>query len=188
MKFTGTESYVETDGSSLSVMDFRFAREAVLTTADDGFYFSSTDESDIGFYSLDGDLQRLARLARPHRPLTAAAVERVKEERLEGMEGMREGLRQTTQAMLDNLPFPESMPSFSEILVDVEGNLWVKDYQAWRTDPPRWFVFDPTGRLLGELSMPVGFQVHQVGSDYVLGHRTDDLGVEYVELHRLEKG
>jgi hypothetical protein len=117
--------------------------------------------------------------------VTTADVERVKEER---MEGMPEGLRQMTQAMLDNLPFPETMPSFSKIIVDAEGNLWAMDYRAWSTDPSLWFILDRSGRLLGELSMPVGFEVHQIGSDYVLGRRTDDVGVEHVELYPLQKG
>lgn len=182
--FPGTESYVETNGSSLNIMSFKFARSSVVTAAGNGFHFSSADESEIESYSLDGRPQRLIRWVRAARPVTPADVERWKRER---MAGMPEGLRQMTQAMVDHLPFPETMPSLSEVRVDTEGNIWAQDYQAWDTDAPRWFVFGRDGQLLGDLSMPVGFRVYQIGSDYVLGRRIDELEIEHVDVYSLEK-
>ena len=50
-----------------------------------------------------------------------------------------------------------------------------------------WTVFDPAGRMLGELSTPPRFQVIQIGDDYVLGVWKDDLDVEHVRLYALAK-
>jgi hypothetical protein len=48
-------------------------------------------------------------------------------------------------------------------------------------------VFDRDGRYLGTVETPAGFYVHQIGADFVLGRWLDELDVEYVSMHRLEK-
>jgi hypothetical protein len=50
-----------------------------------------------------------------------------------------------------------------------------------------WTVFDPEGRYLGDLTVPAGFNVFEIGPDVIIGRWTDDLDVEYVRLYRIEK-
>lgn len=47
---------------------------------------------------------------------------------------------------------------------------------------------DPEGRLLGQIDLPYRFTVYEIGSDYVLGRRVDELDVEHVELYGLNTG
>jgi hypothetical protein len=46
-------------------------------------------------------------------------------------------------------------------------------------------VFGPEGRWLGLARSPKGVQPLEIGADYLLGLRRDDLGVEHVELYDL---
>lgn len=41
---------------------------------------------------------------------------------------------------------------------------------------------------MGTQCLPEGFTPHQVGDDFVLGVRKDDLGVERVVLYGLDRG
>jgi hypothetical protein len=71
---------------------------------------------------------------------------------------------------------------------DDAGNLWVQEYGLTQDDRPLdWSVFDRAGRFLGEVEMPAGFGVHQIGDDFVLGRWTDELEVEYILMYGIVK-
>jgi hypothetical protein len=74
------------------------------------------------------------------------------------------------------------------IHVDGDLNLWVKECVRVGDRASRWSVFGADGELLGVLEMPPGLEPLDIGPDYVLGLRRDDLGVEYVQLHSLHRG
>jgi hypothetical protein len=48
-------------------------------------------------------------------------------------------------------------------------------------------VFDPDGRWLGDLDLPRGLRVDEIGADYIAGVERDTLGVEYVKVYRVVK-
>jgi hypothetical protein len=166
-------------------MSYPFARSPVTATWANDFYYSSTDAPEVALYSLGGQLRRLVRLPRPDRPVTGDVIERLKQERLASVSDER--FRPGIEALFAKLPFPETMPSYSSLKVDPDGNLWAAEYQVPGTGQPLWFVFNSSGRFLGEVAMPTGFNVYQIGRDFVLGRRTDELGVERVEIYPLGK-
>jgi hypothetical protein len=51
----------------------------------------------------------------------------------------------------------------------------------------QWDVVAPDGRWLGSIALPEGFRPFEIGSDYVLGSRVDELGVERLVLFGLIK-
>jgi hypothetical protein len=64
----------------------------------------------------------------------------------------------------------------------------VADYRPLFHPPARrWTVFDADGHHLGEVLMPEGLDVHQIGDDFVLGRWIDSLEVEHVRMHELRK-
>ena len=83
--------------------------------------------------------------------------------------------------------YPEFKPALDDLLVDAEGNIWARSYRVDPSGPGEWSVFDPAGRWLGQVEMPPGLDVAEIGSDYVAGVWVDELGVEYVRLYALEK-
>lgn len=54
-------------------------------------------------------------------------------------------------------------------------------------EPQTWGVFDPCGAWLGTVEVPHNLDIQGIGLDYVLGVVTDDLGVERVEMYRLQR-
>jgi hypothetical protein len=63
----------------------------------------------------------------------------------------------------------------------------VLDYAHPGSDERRWTVFSPEGRALGSVVTPPGLRVLEIGRDYVLGVWQDELDVEYVRMHRLDR-
>lgn len=90
---------------------------------------------------------------------------------------------------LAELQMPLTKPPYSALLVDALGHLWVEEYRH-RSDPrpATWRVFAHNGRWLGTVRLPPEFVVQEIGVDYVLGVRTDELGVQTVEAYELTRG
>ena len=86
------------------------------------------------------------------------------------------------------MSYPETMPVFGRMLVDAAGHLWVQDYAAEYLERPiDWSVFDPDGRLIARVTVPVRFRITQIGEDWVLGVQRDEMDVQYVRVHRLAR-
>ena len=85
-----------------------------------------------------------------------------------------------------SIPFPELVPAFDQVLMDLDGHLWMREYQL-NENPLRVLVFGNAGRWLGTVQLPEGGQITDVGSDYVLGVWTDALGIETVRMYGLAK-
>jgi hypothetical protein len=91
------------------------------------------------------------------------------------------------ERVFSEAPVRSTMPVYSGLLVDLEGNVWVRDYLPEPAPATSWQVFDPEGRWLGAVELIAGLEVTEIGPDYVLGVLRDDYEVEYVRLHRLVK-
>jgi len=85
------------------------------------------------------------------------------------------------------MPLVEAFPAFASVRVDRLGYLWVREYRLPGEQHRLWTVFDPEGRILGLVEMPGSFSVEEIGEDYILGTRDDDLGIEYVESWPLDR-
>ena len=87
-----------------------------------------------------------------------------------------------------DMPLVDSYPAFAEILADLAGHLWVREYRASGAADPAWAVHDSEGRIRGLVETPADLEVFEIGEDYVLGLGRDELGVEYVQLWALSRG
>ena len=87
------------------------------------------------------------------------------------------------------VPLPETYPAYAAAMSDLADHLWVREFSLPGEEPgnPVWTVFDPDGQVLGYVETPAGLQIFEIGEDYILGHATDDLGVEYVQVWSLER-
>ena len=79
------------------------------------------------------------------------------------------------------LPVPDQMPYFLALLTGREA-IWIK------TDLNNtWEILGDTGMVVGSVGLPASFQPFDVSNDFVVGVAQDDLGVETVQVFRLER-
>ncbi len=83
------------------------------------------------------------------------------------------------QQLLTRLP-PPVPPIIREVHADGNGRFWVRG-----TPPTSWTVYSAAGAALGKVILPVGFEVYQVGSDYVVGKRLIEDDIEQVQVLRI---
>ncbi len=87
-----------------------------------------------------------------------------------------------------SITMPEFLPATRDLLVDATGNVWVQHYPRASSPNVPWTIFSPEGRRLATISMPVAFEVYEIGADYVLGRYIDpDEQIPEVRLYRLVK-
>jgi hypothetical protein len=174
------------DQTIMSGVMYMFGPWAREAPTDSTMWYGPGDRFEIREIAFDGTVRRLIRLDRPATPVTESDIAAFKESVVERVRGTRS--EEITNRRLAEAQFAAEFPAHYELMVDADNNLWVQDYQAFNTRNPRtWTVFAPDGRFLGNVVIPAGVFVHEIGSDYILGKWTDELDVEYVVLHRLDK-
>jgi hypothetical protein len=89
--------------------------------------------------------------------------------------------------MFREAPIPELHPAIGSIYADASGFLWVEEYRLPGEETRATTIFDPEGKMVGSVVLPSGFQVSEIGVDYLLGRAVDDLGVEYLRLYSLTR-
>lgn len=149
----------------------------------DGLILGEGKEFEFEKRRFDGSRVRVVRWNGERRPVTPEVVEQY----IDHLTGQTDdpNARRQARAWVEKVPVPDHMPTYSAVQVDALGYAWVEQYRPPWEDTPRWSVFDPEGEWLGELSAPTGFRIDEIGEDYLLGVRRDDLGVERVTMFRL---
>lgn len=182
-QFVQGQHYIEVDDRGMSSIGLPFARRSATATGADRFYFGTSESYEIQAFRPDGQLEALIRRVHETLPVRPEDLSNYIRERQRYVSG--ENARRRMEAMFRGLPIPATMPAHGDMLLDVEGNLWVEDYQPAGTERPRWAVFSGGGRWLGTVELPARFEPFQIGVDFILGQRVDELDVQYLEVYRL---
>ena len=183
--YSGSEQIFRTGRTQIVHVNARpFGRNAILTTSENSLYVGTQDSYEIRVVSNLDTLRTLVRLKRDNTPVTQGHIDRYKSARLANVHSRERAAR---EAQLDSLPWPETMPAYSAILVDTEGNLWVADHRPFGVEQPVWNVFDPSYHLLGSVETPLRLTIFDIGSDYMLGSWRESDGTESIRVYGLEK-
>jgi hypothetical protein len=166
-----------------------FGRVQVAAIMGDRIVLGSNDGFELGVYTPDGALERLVRVRTEPRPVSDAMLEANARERLASLETLRnQELRPLMERSMKETPHAATLPFYRQFMGDDAGNLWVLKYEAPGEPPGDWTIFDPEGRMLGDLTVPESFRPLHIGADFVLGVWSDELDVERVQMYGLEKG
>ena len=164
-----------------------FARRVVYFPSRSGLYVGASKDLEIQRFRTDGVLDRL--IFASHRSLVLTDEHRDLFEDYERGRLAESASPEELERALAAVEFPETVPPYSQLLVDSEDHLWVRDYKIRGTPGPEvWSVFAPEGQLLGTLKTPERLEVQQIGVAFILGIWTDELDVSYVRMYRLKRG
>jgi hypothetical protein len=182
--FPGREVHLALEGNRMVMGTPLFGRTLSRAVADARIWVGDQSSFEIGGYEADGTPSVLTRVVRAdlsiaQQDLDAVLADRLREVQPERRPGMR--------AFLEEAERPQTRPAYGAFLVDQEDHLWVAVYDVLGRPAPAWYVFAPDGRWLGTVVMPGRFRLLQVGDSWVLGVSRDELDVEYVRLHALQR-
>jgi len=138
----------------------------------------------IELWSPDGRLDRVILRRDGRRAPTSEEVAKADE----ALREFARGDEALANRFVAEVPTPDSLPAVADLAMGEEGDLWVRrTLRSEIAGEATWDVFDSRGQLLGEVTLPGGFTPHEIGQDYVLGVRLDELFVPYVEMYALRR-
>lgn len=169
--------------------DAPFGRVTSFSARGSRVFMATGDSHEISVHGQAGSLEMLIRRTMEPIPVTPEMIakDRDRREREEQAHLEESNVEPRVMRMIAELPYPEVLPPYGTTLADSEGNLWVEEFRMSAEEPCEWSVFDADGVWLGRLTLPDGLEVFEIGSDYILGKRIDELEVEHVDLYELVK-
>lgn len=186
-RFPGMQWYADAPGGSGRVQAVPLGVNTIAAVADSLFYVGTGESYQLIGYGRDG--RPVTSVRKPHRPVSVTEEDR--DAFLGGVVhvGGTARDREERARMLANARFPGALPPYTSALVDPAGNLWVREPQRPSVRPERsqWSVFDPAGRWVATIRGPGRFKAFQVGTDWILGTRTDSADVERVLIYHVQK-
>jgi hypothetical protein len=176
-------------------MNMPYGATGGLTFRNDRILLTRPDRNEITVLDRDGQIVMTAYGATPLQPVTEAMREEFRDASI-----ARDPSRQAEiREYFAGTTFPEVVPAFAGIFTSLDGHMLVLDYEVEsalftylpsfppRTDPRRFTLYDPDGVLKGKFEVPRNFGISEIGSDYILGITTDELGVQRASLHSLTR-
>lgn len=94
--------------------------------------------------------------------------------------------RNEPDGVVEQDELPEHQPFYNFLLVDAAGYLWVAQEGLDHTPAARYEIFNPDGSYHGVFELPP-MLIDQVGVDYIVGRRLDELGVERIVILPLSR-
>jgi hypothetical protein len=176
---------------------YPYGAVSVRAVTDRDLYVARGDAFEIRRYNSAGDLDRIVRRAFAKQVVS-------EEDRAEYREWSLSRMRSSPYASSHNLKrarrrletahFAQTAPALSAILIDEGDYLWAEEFRWFgRTErpptvrPAYWSVFDSSGVWLGNVEMPLGFILHAVGPDRVLGFMIDVDGINEIYAFPLDR-
>jgi hypothetical protein len=149
-RFPAIDRYIRTTATGMTVVIAVFAQSTYSTTYGASWFFATNEGYVIDELDGEGNLLRSIRRAVVPIEVTGAMIDREIEALLSGMEEVRKML----SPLYAEMPKPQVLPSYSGLEVDAGGNLWVRQYSTVADPVYVWTVFDPSGRMLGDVELP----------------------------------
>ena len=159
------------------------ARATTLAMSHDRIWVGTADSASVRSYGLDGRSARSIPAGVAGRRTTPAHYEAAVDAILASAPPQA---RDRMRPVMMEWRAPSTLPPYSAIRTDTEGNLWVV------SSPPGSSAVElrasaPDGRTLGDLRIDLPLTVFEIGRDYVLGTYEDAGGEPHVVLLRLRR-
>jgi hypothetical protein len=163
-----------------------FGRDMHVAVGAERIAVGSSDDYDVSVFDATGRLATRIRSTRPSLPVTAAEMDQWRT----ALEGGHPPFidAATWRSLMAQIPARETHPAFSALAIDSRQHIWVAEPRTSTESGLEWTVFASTGEPAATLVTPSGFELIEIGDDYVLGRFRDEEGVERIDLYELRRG
>lgn len=168
-----------------------FGRSTDVSTTPSGFIVADNGSWEIREYDAAGKLTNAVRRDVPAQPVATGDVDeyrRTFEEVMKRDKAMPPEL--VTQLIADSKTAPHGsmLPVFLGARKGLDGTTWVRHYDLLEKAPSETFsVFEPSGRYLGDVTLPDDTKLAAVGADYILLIESTSEGGPVIRRHPLMK-
>ncbi len=162
-----------------------FGRKLLAAADDSVVVVAATADWELWIYPPNGGLPRIIRVDLPRRAVNAATRREYRERVLRDVRD-EYGKREWTMLSNDDV-FPREYPAFDLLLLDREGNIWVRETVSRADSLAQWSILDRTGLPLARIRLPSSFTPFDIAHDRIAGVWVDSLGGEQVQVWSLSR-
>lgn len=156
-----------------------------FAAGDSTYWVGTARHHEVTRYDAAGAPRLVVRWVGEPAPVPPEAVEQYNERQLAAESNENE--RRRTRVIQQGRPPAEYLPVYDSLAVDRTSALWVRRFGFPWSAEAEWIVFGSDGIAVGRLTAPRGFQLFDIGEDYILGLEKDELDVEHVRMYDLIK-
>lgn len=160
-----------------------FGEDLRIAPGSELVYVGSTRNPTVRVVSpLDGAEIRSITLPLRARPPSVADIERVRRRYIDRVPPQ---LRAVATSYVDAIPWPDSMPLYSNLLVAADGRLWVQAYRAPTDEVQEWLIFNPAGVHVAVVTLDSRAEVMDAGANFVVTRVTDEMDLQEIRAYGL---
>ena len=188
-RFPGHEHLIHTGKGSVSAGSLPFGKDLHVLVHNSRVYVGTADGPELLVLGTDGRVERVVRWTAASVPVTPADIEAYTEAVSQDFGPGQEERRDRYLLRLKETPFPKWKPAYAGLLAGPGGSIWVRRYsEPDRSAPTDFEVFDSTGRWLGGVRMPSGFDPARITAGAVIGIWRDENDIPHIRVYRLNPG
>lgn len=162
-----------------------FGRGLLVGSGRDQLAVGTNDAFRIRVYDADGALGHIIAFQIDPPPVQTGDFDRFMKRTL--APHADENFRRRIRAAAEQMPKRKTHPLFHDLKMGPDGEIWVRRGGDSERPTQSWYVFDSTGRMIAEATLPAGAQLLDVERDRVLLLQRDELFVERVQLHPITR-
>ena len=159
-------------------MTFPFFRQFVASSGGRSILAGQTDSASFHSYDSGGSERRVIRWNAAPAPFEQSYLDRHVDRQVAAAKTEAAALQIRT--LFEGMTGPPSLPVFSEIRADTDGNAWVREFTD-EGQPARWRVFNAMdGHQLAVIELKAGLDLLWAGADHIIVTFRNDLDEERV--------
>jgi hypothetical protein len=155
----------------------------------DGFAWSRADQREVRWFDSSGELLQIARWQEESAKLTAEGRDEMRSiwEGVFSARGPEFAATQLARMDEDLDRYEGLLPYWDNLVVDINGNVWLSEHVLPLRPLAEWRVFARDGSAVGWVALPGVRAILDITDDRILAVLTDDLDVPAVVMLRLIK-
>jgi hypothetical protein len=87
------------------------------------------------------------------------------------------------EARIRKLPHRPTLPAFSDLRADADGNIWIAQYPPPGTNERTWIVLDSLLEPIARIEMPLDLEILHLRGDRLVALTKDELGRQTVAVY-----
>ena len=169
------EVFVRASEEAMSVTPFPFGKNPFFTYKNGLLYAGWNDAIVISVISQDGDVLRT--IKQEH--------ETVRVTRKEIESKVSDFSKELRRAMLSSDLLPETKPAYDELVVDDQGQVWIREYPDTDSEFAKWLIIDPDSKLVGEMEFPTNLLLKAIKGGRAYASVNSEMYGPYIVVYEI---
>lgn len=178
--FRWTDGPVPVTFSALTI-----GHRTLTAASGDRVWIVETGSGELTAYDTTGKVTASTRLELDAMSYDPSALERARDAALVTARNARDTL--AIRAMYDQAVLPPTMPLVDQLYAGANGEIWLRLFTLEPNATQHFLALNGEGAEVGQVSVPAGLQVEQIGEDFVLVIRRDEMDVESVVVYSMSR-